>query len=453
MPGVSGPDGGDGWHMSRGGFRADTIFSTKDNLTIQGDLYSGREGQTELFLASVASPVEYLEEGVNLSGGFVQGIWNHTFSARSNTTLQVSYQQYKVDDIALERRGTLDIDFQNHFFWGERQDVVWGLDYRSSRSTSVGSLAATLDPPDLTTQLFSSFIQDEFALVHDRLYFTVGAKLEHDHYNGFTLMPSASVVWTPSDHQTLWAAVSRAVQTPSAINASVRFNFGGFTGAGGTPTLISFFGNPNAKNEDLLAYEAGYRTTLSQRLSVDLTAYYNSYTDLDSVEPTTPFFEDSPAPAHLVIPSTYENLMFGETQGLEIFANWKVLDRWTLSPGYAFEQIHMHLEPGSQDITSVSQVEGSSPAHSAQLRSHVVLPRGLDLNTSLFFSDRIANPAIPAYTRLDTGINWKWKTGVVFSLVGQNLLKDRHLEYEDIDGSTATTLIKRSIYAKVAWSH
>jgi iron complex outermembrane receptor protein len=334
MPGVSGPDGGDGWHMSRGGFRADTTFSTNDNLTIQGDLYSGREGQTELFLASVTSPVEYLEEGVNLSGGFVQGIWNHTFSARSNTTLQVSYQQYKVDDIALERRGTLDIDFQNHFLWGERQDVVWGLDYRSSRSTSVGSLAATLDPPDLTTQLFSSFIQDELALVHDRLYFTVGAKLEHDHYDGFSLMPSASVVWTPSDHQTLWAAVSRAVQTPSAINASVRFNFGGFTGAGGTPTLISFFGNPNVKNEDLLAYEAGYRTTLSQRLSVDLTAYYNSYTDLDSVEPTTPFFEDAPAPAHLVIPSTYENLMFGETQGLEIFANWKVLDRWTLSPVY-----------------------------------------------------------------------------------------------------------------------
>jgi iron complex outermembrane receptor protein len=453
MPGVSGPDGGDGWHMSRGGFRADTTFSTNDNLTIQGDLYSGREGQTELFLASVTSPVEYLEEGVNLSGGFVQGIWNHTFSARSNTTLQVSYQQYKVDDIALERRGTLDIDFQNHFLWGERQDVVWGLDYRSSRSTSVGSLAATLDPPDLTTQLFSSFIQDELALVHDRLYFTVGAKLEHDHYDGFSLMPSASVVWTPSDHQTLWAAVSRAVQTPSAINASVRFNFGGFTGAGGTPTLISFFGNPNVKNEDLLAYEAGYRTTLSQRLSVDLTAYYNSYTDLDSVEPTTPFFEDSPAPAHLVIPSTYENLMFGETQGLEIFANWKVLDRWTLSPGYAFEQIHMHLEPGSQDPTSVSQVEGSSPAHSAQLRSHVILPRGLDLNTSLFFTDRIADPAIPAYTRLDTGLNWKWKTGVVFSLVGQNLLKDRHLEYEDIDESTATTLIKRSIYAKVTWSH
>jgi iron complex outermembrane receptor protein len=437
----------------RGGFRADAAFSSKDNLTIQGDLYRGEAGQAEPYLASVTSPLELVAIGVNVSGGFVQGIWNHTFSARSGTSLQVSYQQYKRNDLILENRGTVDIDFQNHFLWGERQNIIWGLDYRNSRTTTVGTLAASLNPADLTTQLFSSFIQDEFALIHDRLYLTVGTKLEHDYYNGFSLMPSGRVVWTPSDHQTLWAAVSRAARTPSAIDASVRYNFGGFIGAGGTPTLISFIGNPNVKNEDLLAYEAGYRTMLSDRVSVDLAAYYNSYTNQDTVEPTTPFIEDTPAPPHLDVPETYENLMYGETQGLEIFANWKVLDRWTLSPGYAFEQIHMHLEPESQDTTSVSAAEGSSPVHSAQLRSHVVLPRNLGWDTSLFFTDRIADPVIPAYTRLDTGLTWQWKKGVVFSLVGQNLLKDRHLEYDDLYSSTATTLVKRSVYAKVTWSH
>jgi iron complex outermembrane receptor protein len=452
-PGLSGPDGGDGWGVLRGGFRADAAFSSKDNLTIQGDLYRGEAGQAEPYLASVTSPLELVAIGVNVSGGFVQGIWNHTFSARSGTSLQVSYQQYKRNDLILENRGTVDIDFQNHFLWGERQNIIWGLDYRNSRTTTVGTLAASLNPADLTTQLFSSFIQDEFALIHDRLYLTVGTKLEHDYYNGFSLMPSGRVVWTPSDHQTLWAAVSRAARTPSAIDASVRYNFGGFIGAGGTPTLISFIGNPNVKNEDLLAYEAGYRTMLSDRVSVDLAAYYNSYTNQDTVEPTTPFIEDTPAPPHLDVPETYENLMYGETQGLEIFANWKVLDRWTLSPGYAFEQIHMHLEPESQDTTSVSAAEGSSPVHSAQLRSHVVLPRNLAWDTSLFFTDRIADPVIPAYTRLDTGLTWQWKKGVVFSLVGQNLLKDRHLEYDDLYSSTATTLVKRSVYAKVTWSH
>jgi iron complex outermembrane receptor protein len=453
MPGVSGPDGGDGWHMLRGGFRADSTFSAKDNLTIQGDLYSGREGQADLYLASVTSPaLQTVETGVDLSGGFVQGIWNHKFSARSDTTLQFSYEQYKRNDALGENRGTWDIDFQNHFLWGERQNVVWGVDYRGSTSTTHGGLAVSLDPANLTTHQFSSFIQDEFAIVHDRLYVTLGTKVEHDYYSGFALMPSTSVVWTPSDHQTFWASVSRAVQIPSAIDASIRLNFAGFMGAGGTPTVIGLVGNPNFKNEDLIAYEAGYRTTLTDRVSLDLAAYYNTYTDQQTTEPAAQFFEDTPAP-HLVVPSTYENLMFGETQGLEIFANWKVLDRWTLSPGYALEQIHMHLEPDSQDTTSVDETQGSSPDHSAQLRSHLVLPRNVSWDTSLYFVDRILNPAIPAYTRLDTGLTWQWKKGVVFNLVGQNLLKDRHVEYADVLGSTATTQIKRSVYAKVTWSH
>jgi iron complex outermembrane receptor protein len=453
-PGLNGPDGGDGWHAQRGGFRADSAFSAHDKLTVQGDVYNGREGQSELFLPSITFPsVENVETGVDFSGGFIQGIWNHTFSARSDTTLQFSYQRSKRHDPVGETRGTLDVDFQDHFLWGARQNIVWGLDYRDSRSDVRGSLAVSFDPADLDTHLFSSFIQDEFTVVQDRLYVTVGTKLEHDYYNGFAAMPSASVVWTPNDHRTFWASVSRAVQTPSAVDASIRLNFAGFVGAGGTPTVIGLVGNPDFKNESLMAYEAGYRTTLTDRVSIDFAAYYNNYTDQSTTEPGTPFFEDTPSPPHLVVPSTYGNLMFGETQGLEIFANWKVLDRWTLSPGYALEQIHMHLEPGSQDTTSVDQTQGSSPENSAQLRSHLVLPRGLASDTSVYFVDRIADPAIPSYTRLDTGLTWKWKEGTVFSLVGQNLLKDRHLEYEDVLRSTAGTLIKRSVYAKLTWTH
>lgn len=454
MPGVSGPDGGDGWHMLRGGFRADTTFSAKDNLTIQGDLYSGREGQADLYLASLTSPaLETIETGVDLSGGFVQGIWNHEFSARSDTTLQFSYEQYTRRDALDESRGTWDIDFQNNFLWGERQNIVWGLDYRSSSSTTDGGLAVSLDPPNLSIHQFSSFIQDEFTVVHNRLYVTMGTKVEHDYYNGFDVMPSASVVWTPSVLQTFWASVSRAVQTPSAVDASIRLNFAGFTGSGGTPTVVGLVGNPDFKNEGLIAYEAGYRKTLTDRASVDLAAYFNNYTNQETTEPSAPFSEDTPAPPHLFIPSTYENLMFGETQGLEIFANWKVLNRWTLSPGYALEQIHMHLEPGSQDTMSVANTQGGSPEHSAQLRSHLILPRDLAWDTSLFFTDRINDLAIPSYTRLDSGFSWKWREGTVFSLVGQNLLQDRHLEYVDLLGSTASTLIKRSVYAKVTWTH
>ena len=60
-----------------------------------------------------------------------------------------------------------------------------------------------------------------------------------------------------------------------------------------------------------------------------------------------------------------------------------------LSPGYAFEQIHMHLDAPSQDTSSVFESEGSSPVHSAQLRSHINLRHGIGWDVSAYFVDRL----------------------------------------------------------------
>jgi hypothetical protein len=65
--------------------------------------------------------------------------------------------------------------------------------------------------------------------------------------------------------------------------------------------------------------------------------------------------------------------------------------------------------------------------------------------------DRLKSEEIPSYTRIDTGLTWRWTEGLSMSLVGQNLLKDRHLEFIDGTGSIRSTLIKRSVYAKFTW--
>ncbi len=143
--------------------------------------------------------------------------------------------------------------------------------------------------------------------------------------------------------------------------------------------------------------------------------------------------------------------MHGETHGTEVAVNWKPTDRWTLSPGYAFEQIHMHLAPTSQDTTSVSGAEGSSPVNAAQLRSHLALAHGLAWDASAYFVGRLTDPIESSYTRLDTGLSWDLGERLGLSLVGQNLLRDRHQEFFDTTESADTTLIKRSAYAKVEW--
>jgi iron complex outermembrane receptor protein len=452
LPGPGGQNGGDGWHVLSGGFRVDSTLSPKDMLTIQGGMYAGREGNPNLTLESVTSPgPQAVDLGVDLSGGFLQLAWNHTFSARSDTSLQISYDQFKRPDVLDEGRYTLNFDFQHHFMWGQRQTIVWGLGYRYSSSHTHGDLTITLNPADLSTQIGSAFIQDEIAISPDRLYLTLGTKLERDYYTGLVLLPSARLAWQPSSHQMFWAAISRAARTPASVDTAERLNFGGFVGPGGTPVLIGLVGNPHFKNEDLTAYEAGARITALKRLSIDLAAFYGAYTHQGTVEPAPPVFETTPAPPHLFIPSILENLMHGESQGLEIAANWKVTDRWTLSPGYAFEQIHMHLDSTSQDTTSVSPAEGSSPVNSAQLRSHFIFPHNTSWDTSAYFVGRLTDPRIPSYTRVDTSLTWRCSEGLSISLVGQNLVRDQHLEFIESSGASTSTLIKRSGYAKFTW--
>jgi iron complex outermembrane receptor protein len=350
------------------------------------------------------------------------------------------------------------LDYKYHIALGKRHDLVAGLAYSHSHDATRGDFAVTFDPPSQSLQVFSAFVQDEIALIPDHLYLTVGSKLEHDYFNGFGVMPSARMAWEPSSSQMLWVAVSRALRTPSLSDTEVTANVNSFVGPGGTPVLIRYLGNPEFLDESLIAYESGYRASLGDRLSLEIALYYNDYDHLQTAEPGTPFSEAEPLPAHLVEPLRNANLMHGNTQGAEVWAKWKVMDRWTLSPGYALEQIHMHTYPASTDMTSAVSLEHNSPRHSAQLRSHVDVARGFDWDTSAYFVDRLSNQgafsmsSVPAYTRLDTGLTWRIGEALSISAVGQNLLQDHHLEFLGTLGGLQSSELRRSAYIKFVWT-
>jgi len=447
FPNATGQDGGDGWHTLQGGFRTDTALSPKDTLMFQGNMYSVREGSPTETFPSITSPgLVNIELPVNATGGFLQGVWNRVYSPRSDTSLQVAYDQYERNDQLGENRRTLYLEFKDHLGWGTRQNIVWGLTYRDSDSTAHGSLYISLTPASLNTQLVDALVQDEIAIVPDRVYLTAGTILEHNYYTGFNLMPSARVVWTPGPNQALWAAISDAVRVPNEIDTALRTNVASFSLPGSPLNVISIVGNPRAEDQPLIAYELGYRRTIRDRLSIDFSAYYNNYDHLETIEPGPIFLENTPPPPHVVFSSTFGNLMHGETHGLEAAANWKVTNRWTLSPGYAFERIHMHLDPASLDLGSVGLAQGSSPVHSAQLRSRLTMPHALSWDASTYFVNRLTDPREAAYTRLDTGLTWQFTEHASLSIVGQNLLKDLHQEFADYTGTVRSTLIKRSAY-------
>jgi iron complex outermembrane receptor protein len=201
-----------------------------------------------------------------------------------------------------------------------------------------------------------------------------------------------------------------------------------------------------------MAFEAGYRNTLSSSLSVDTTVFYNRYRDLESTEPGAMGLEMTPAPPHVLIPSTLGNGMYGETHGIEVFANWKAASHWTLSPGYAFFSMHLHKFAGSLDTTTAQATEGTTPDHQAQLRSSVNLPKNLQWSASAYFVNRLQALAIPSYTRVDTGLTWRAGERISISAVGQNLFSNHHMEFSGPDSTEQPGLMRRSAYAKIFWS-
>ena len=58
---------------------------------------------------------------------------------------------------------------------------------------------------------------------------------------------------------------------------------------------------------------------------------------------------------------------------------------------------------------------------------------------------------VPSYFGLDARLAWHGVHGIELSLVGQNLLQPRHVEYGF--PSPLREQIDRSVYAKIAWRY
>jgi iron complex outermembrane receptor protein len=454
LPTLAGLDGHDDWRLVHGGIRTDATLSPRDSLTTEGEMFQGNAGEVVFFPVSLLPPVNATAAlRDRYSGGNVLTRWNRTFSPGSETSLQVYFDRTTRSDSTYNLgQNIFDIDFQHHIVWRARQDIVWGLGYRVSSDEMAPTLRISATPANRRADLFSSFVQDEIPLRTDRIHLSLGARLEHNGYTGFDFQPSARVVWTPDSKNSIWGAVSRADRTPARVDTNLRVNFEALPGPNSLPMLVSLFGNPKQKNERLTAFETGYRSTLTSQFSLDLTIFYNRYFDLVSVEPGATRVEMSPAPVHLLIPESFGNGLFGETHGVEAFAEWKVADFWTLSPGYTFFSTHLHPFRGSQDVTSAPGTEGGTPDHQAQLRSNVRLPWNFQWNASSYFVNRLPAQFVPSYTRLDTGLTWRAAERVSLSVVGQNLLKDLHSEYSGPDSTVQSGQMRRAAYAKLTWS-
>jgi iron complex outermembrane receptor protein len=188
--------------------------------------------------------------------------------------------------------------------------------------------------------------------------------------------------------------------------------------------------------EEVLSYEAGYRWAGLPDWVVDLTGFYNDYSDLRSLEPT--------AGGPLVL----DNLLEGETEGATLAANWRARTGVRLRGGVTWLDTDLRLQPGGRDLNAATG-EANDPRWHGFLRADLDLPRQLELGLWLRGVDNLPAPAVPAYTELDVRLGWRTRPDLVVSLVGQNLLHDSHPEFGPAAGRGE---VERGFYGQVSWS-
>jgi len=452
----SGMTAHDGWDALRGGFRADWTPAGANSLTLQGDIYRTRFNET-LTVASLSAPYSntFPNDG-KYSGGNILGRWNHT-SEGSSMSLQMYYDNTTITDHSLfgDHQNILDIDFQHGFHVGDSQQFVWGVGYRSIRDKNNPSFTVSLQPNQVSLNQFSTFLQDEISLVDNRLQITLGSKFERNEFTGFEIEPNARLLWNLTPNQSIWTAVSRAVRTPALTEEGLRLNSqvippGTPANPSPLPAVVAVFGSHQFNSEDLLAYELGYRVQATSNLSLDISTFYNNYSNLRTAEPGAPFVEGSPAPTDIVIPFVAGNKMSGGTYGVELFADWKVVPKWRLVGSYSYLQMDIHKNKDSLDPTP-DNPNGSSPRHQWYLRSSIDLPKHFEQDTTLRFVDQLPSLNVPSYYSLDAHLGWRPVTRLEFSIGGQNLLNNWHFEFMPDFVNTSPTVVKRSIFGSITW--
>jgi iron complex outermembrane recepter protein len=453
---TAGTTASDGWHALRGGFRLDSNASTKDSITVQGDIYHDNFGET-LTVPSLTSLWSTYPNNGYESGGDLLGRWNHSFS-RSSTSLQMYYDRTNIADPTVfgDHESVYDIDFQHDIHLGESQELVWGLGYRSIQDTNGSSFTVALRPDHSSLNQYSAFVQDEVNLLDNHMHVTVGSKFEHNPFTGFEFEPNVRVLGTLTKDQSVWLAVSRAVRTPALTEEGLQLNVG--VVPPGTapfnsplPIVEAIFGSPQFGSEDLLAYEVGYRVQATNSFSLDIAAFYNNYTNLRSAEPGAPILVGSPVPSYVVLPFVASNKMSGGTYGIEPFAEWKILPRWKLMGSYSFLRMNIHKNADSLDPTP-DLPNGASPRHQYYFRSSLDLPKHFEQDLMLRYVDKLPSLNIPSYYSLDLHIGWKPISQIQLSFGAQNLLNSQHLEFIPEFINTLPTQVRRTFFGSIAWT-
>ena len=442
---ADGSEGRDEWRSQRAGMRYDRRIG-EDRLTMLADAFhytAGDQWVVPRVTPFMTPPyTQLLPQDQASRGASLSLRYEWSGSGGVENVLQTSYANtdFGVGETIAEHRETIDLDFQQRILFGKIHDVVWGLGFRHSRDQIDSSGTIDFAVRSRSARLASVFVRDEITLVPQRWHLTLGTRFEHDSYTGFDAQPDLRVSFTPDPSDTLWAAISRAVRTPSrGERDSMISNYIAAPGSGmipvQLPTLFPLVVPDNDQRpEKLTQLDLGWRKQLSPRFALDVTAFYGHYQDVvvtRTGDPSlilvqSPF---GPIPVGLTIPVLRDLRTPARTKGLELTIDWRALPSLRLQGNYSL--LHLNVTPPGNPAgdSLAAMYEGNAPRRQWSLRAAWDVARGHRADIWLRRSGALPPVGVSGYTTLDLRYAWKASENVELSITGQNLLDARHPEY------------------------
>ena len=302
------------------------------------------------------------------------------------------------------------------------------------------------DPKTYSMSEHAGFIEDEWQILDEKLFLTLGSRLTHNEFFGNHLSPRAYIVYNATDTLSLKGGVATGYKTPDVNQISPE------VGTIQKAWSIVDFGNKDLKPEKSTTYEVGayYDNQADFRGSVTLfrNEFKDKILDTDGSKRVNgiPAFGTCTNAPDVTCPGwgTYFNIEGATVWGVELSGDYDILSNLNLSSNYTYNKskiktgnptINTPNGPMKFSQTGLNRLDGKSLTATPEHTLHATLTYKPIKSVKTFFGANYeskltsvnfgAGNSVRENTKdlltFDTGVSWDANKHLTLSLNAYNI--------------------------------
>lgn len=387
--------------------------------------------------------------------------WLSDGGIESSAQVAISSSSIELKNLFEVSNTQLDIDYQGRYSVASH-DLLWGMSHRTVSDEVWAKYVISVANPEFSQRTTGVFIHDNWTLVDDRLQLGFGVRWDQTNLGGNTFSPGATLMWTPTRSDTLWAKYAKAPRMPSRGEQDVDIFVGYQPPSAGMPSPVILRAQPGTRplhEETMEGFELGYRSQLTQHFGFDVTAYRYRYSGI-----VTTSLGDFLLPPFSGLPFPVQNMErsnggAGWLSGAELSVDWLLAPSWRIQLSYTFTHVDMDESANPVTHNQGLREERSTARHYGSLRSQWNVSSSQQFDAWIRGSSGIYRTLapypteiyVPGYVTLDLRYAYKLSKDIELALTGRNLVGPRRIEYVTDYVPATPVIIEPSLLLSARW--